>query len=367
MRLLLSVEPGFDPSHVMTMQIVEAGQAFESDDARLQFVDGVLEAVRGVPGVEHAAFTTLLPLSGEIEGYGLDAQSRPGRNGEDGSALRYTVTPGYFGAMRIPLVAGRLLDDTDRPGGPRAVVINESLADRLFGGADPLGELVRFGPQIERDGPWAEVVGVVGDVKHYSLAVDAPDAFYTVNGQWEWVDNVQTLVVRAGGAEAALVPGLISAVWSVNAHVPIRQIQTMEGYVRASAGSRRFVLLAVGTLAIAALVLAVVGLYGVVAGSVTERVREIGIRTALGATSRDVAGDVVRQAETLTLTGAAIGMVGAYASSRLTASMLFGMSEFDPITYGSVTAVMAGVALLAAWAPARRALAVDPTIALRAE
>jgi hypothetical protein len=178
---------------------------------------------------------------------------------------------------------------------------------------------VRFGPQIEREGPWAEVVGVVGDVKHYSLAVDAPDAFYTVNGQWEWVDNVQTLVVRAGGAEAALVPGLTSAVWSVSAHVPIRQIQTMERYVRASAGSRRLVLFAVGTLAIAALVLAVVGLYGVVAGSV-QRLREIGIRTALGAASRDVAGDGMRQAQTLTLTGAAIGLVAAYASSRLTAS-----------------------------------------------
>jgi len=153
----------------------------------------------------------------------------------------------------------------------------------------------------------------------------------------------------------------------VNADVPILRVQTMDGYITASAGNRRFALLAIETLAIAALLLAAVGLYGVVSGNVTERVREIGIRTALGATSGDVVGQVVRHAETLTLTGAAIGLVGAYASSRLIASMLFGVSALDPLTYGAVTALMAAVALLAAWAPARRAVGVDPTIALRAE
>lgn len=367
-RRLLSVEPGFDPSHVVTLQIVGAGHAFDSDTARLQFFDQALEAVRGVPGVRSAAFTSQLPLSGEVDGYGFEAQSLPDREaGESGSALRYAVTPGYFEALRIPLVAGRPLDAADRPGGPQAVVINESFARRLFGTGDPLGERLRFGPQMGPGRPWAEVVGVVGDVKHYSLAVDAPNAFYVASGQWAWVDNVATLVVRAAGGEAALVPSLERAVWSVNADVPILRVQTMDGYITASAGNRRFALLAIETLAIAALLLAAVGLYGVVSGNVTERVREIGIRTALGATSGDVVGQVVRHAETLTLTGAAIGLVGAYASSRLIASMLFGVSALDPLTYGAVTALMAAVALLAAWAPARRAVGVDPTIALRAE
>lgn len=367
-RLLLSVEPGFDPSHVVTMQVVGAGHAFDSDTVRLQFFDQALEAVRGVPGVMSAGFTSQLPLSGEVDGYGLEAQSFPDRNAEEnGSALRYAVTPGYFEAMRIPLVAGRLLDAGDRRGGAAAVVINQSFARRLFGAGDPLGERLRFGPQMGPGGPWAEVVGVVGDVKHYSLGVDAPNAFYVANGQWAWVDNVATLVVRAAGREATLVPGLERAVWSVNPHVPIRRIQTMDGFIAASAGNRRFALLAIETLAIAALLLAAVGLYGVVSGNVTERVREIGIRTALGATPGDVVGQVVRHAETLTLTGAAIGLAGAYASTGVIASMLFGVSALDPLTYGAVTALMAAVALLAAWAPARRAVGVDPTLALRAE
>lgn len=366
-RLLLSVEPGFEAAHVVTLQVVEAGPSFDSDAARLQFVDRVLAAVRGVPGVQHAAFTSLLPLAGEVDGYGLEAQSRPGRNGEDGSALRYAVTPEYFETMRIPLIAGRLIDETDRPGETPKVLINEGLARRLFGSAGAIGERVRFGPQIERGGPWAEVVGVVGDVRHYSLGVEAPGAFYVANGQWEWVDNVQTLVVRVAAPRAALVADLRRAVWSVSADVPIRRVAAMADFVGASAGTRRFALLAIETLAITALLLAIVGLYGVVSGYVSDRVREIGIRTALGASSLHVVGQVVRHAETLTLAGAAIGLVGAYLSSRLIESMLFGVSGLDPLTYASVTALMATAALLAAWAPARRAARVDPTVALRSE
>jgi len=209
---------------------------------------------------------------------------------------------------------------------------------------------------------------VVEDVRHYSLAVGAPDAFYVANGQWEWADNIETLVVRAApGRAAALIPSLQRAVWSVNPNVPIVRVQPMAGFVAASAGNRRFTLLAMQTLALTALLLAAVGLYGVVSGNVTERVREIGIRTALGASPGNVVGQVVRHAQALTLTGAAIGLVGAYAGSRLIGSMLFGVSPLDPATYGAGVALLAVVALLAAWAPARRAAAVDPTIALRAE
>ncbi|HXI20100.1 MAG TPA: ABC transporter permease, partial [Gemmatimonadales bacterium] len=312
-RRVLSQEPGFDPSGVITMQVVEAGHEFDSTATRLQFFDQATAAVRQVPGVRSAGFTSQLPLSGEVDGYGYDARSVPTQKpGEAGSALRYAVTPGYFQTMGIPLVAGRLLDATDRPDAPRAVVINQSLARRLFGRKDPLGELMRFGPEIG-DGPWARVVGVVGDVRHYSLAVDPPDAFYVVNGQWAWVDREETLVVRTGAGRAAdMVPGLERAVWSVNPHVPILRVRTMESFVADSAGNRRFVLLALEALALAALVLAAVGLYGVVSGNVNERVREIGIRTALGATPGAVVGRVVGHAQALTLTGAGLGFAGAW-------------------------------------------------------
>ncbi|MGH7669371.1 MAG: ABC transporter permease, partial [Gemmatimonadaceae bacterium] len=367
-RRLVSVAPGFDPAHLITMQVVEAGHGFDSDTARLQFFQQALDAVRRVPGVADAAFTSQLPLSGEVDGYGYEWQGMPSvRAGENGSALRYAVSPSYFATMRIPLVRGRLLDDTDRPGGPEAVVISQSLAKRLFPDQDPIGKLMRFGPETGGSRPWDVVVGVVGDVKHSSLAVRAPDAFYVVNGQWAWADNVETLVVRAIGNAAALAPSLRRAVWSVNATAPILRVETMDHYIAASAGQRRLALAAIEVFALAALLLAAVGLYGVISGSVTERMREIGIRTALGAAPRDVVRSVVARALALAFTGVAIGLGGAYAASVLLASMLFDVSRLDPLTYAGVIALLAGVAVLAAWAPARRAAAVDPTIALRAE
>jgi predicted permease len=364
---LTSVAPGFDPAHVITMQVVEVGPEFDTDQSQLLFYEQALEAIRGVPGVVEAGFTSSLPLSGDQDSYGYEAEAHPeARPGEDGAALRYAVTPGYFAAMRIPLVAGRLLDGTDRPGAPPSVVINQSFAVQLVGKKSPIGQRLRFGPQMQ-SGRWMEVVGVVGDVKHHSLAVDAPPAFYAASGQWEWVDPVATLVVRTSRSPVALVPSLKAAVWSVNPNVPVQRVETMNGFIAASAGNRRFTLLAIEVLAITALLLAAVGLYGVISGSVAERVREIGVRTALGATPRNVIGQVLRQALTLTVAGVTLGIGGGYAASRLITSMLFGVTPLDPITHLGVIVVMVGVALLAAWAPARRAVGVDPLTALRSE
>jgi putative ABC transport system permease protein len=268
--------------------------------------------------------------------------------------------------MRIPQVTGRVLNEADRPGAPLAVVINQSFAEQLVGKRDPIGQRLRFGPQMG-SGQWMEVVGVVGDVKQQSLAEDAPAAFYTATGQWNWVDNVATLVVRSSGSAVALVPALKAAIWSVNPNVPIQRVQTMNGFIQASAGNRRFALLAIEVLAVVALLLSAVGLYGVISGSVTERVREIGVRTALGASPRDVVGQVVRHALTLTLAGVAVGVLGGYAAGRMITSMLFGVTALDPITYGGVILLMVVVALLASWAPARRAVGIDPLIALRSE
>jgi putative ABC transport system permease protein len=247
------------------------------------------------------------------------------------------------------------------------VVINEGLARRLFGRATALGARLRFGPDMGT-GPWTEVVGVVGDVRHYSLAVDPPDAFYVPTAQWDWVDRVQTLVVRAAaGRTVDLVPSLQRAVWSVNPHVPLLRVRTMDDFVTESAGNRRFVLLALEALALTALVLAAIGLYGVVSGNVNERVREFGIRTALGASPGAVVRQVIGHAGTLALAGAVLGFAGAWAGSRLLGSLLYDVSPLDPLTYAAVVLLLAGVAMVAAWAPARRAVGVDPTVALRAD
>jgi predicted permease len=364
---LLSVPPGFEPSHVVTMQVVGGGRTSDSDASRRQFYRDGLDAVRGVPGVVSAAFTSLLPLSGEIDGYGIEAQSVPSTaNGAGGSAMRYTVTPDYFSVMGIPLRKGRLLDASDRPGAPISVVINESLAQQLFGNRDPIGERIRFGPQIGGS-DWDYVVGVVPNVKNFSLAAPAPNAVYVASDQWIWVDNVQTLVVRARGDAAALAPSIQRAIWSVNRDRPIQRIRTMDSFVAASAGERRFALLVIEAFAIAALALAAIGLYGVIAGGVAERIREIGIRSALGAAPADIVSRVVGRSLRLTFVGVLLGAIGSFGATRLVQSMLFGVSRIDAVTYASVTTVLFVVAGIAAWAPARRAAGIDPTITLRAD
>jgi predicted permease len=364
---LLSVPPGFDPSHVVTMQVVATGPAFDSDAARMRLYRETLTAVRALPGVSAAAYTSQLPLSGDIDGYGAEAASVPtSTGGAAGSPMRYAVTPEYFATMRIPLLQGRLLNDEDRAGSPTAVVINESLGRRLFGTRSPIGERVRFGPQVG-GASWDYVVGVVPDVKHFSLAAGAPDAFYVATDQWVWVDNVQTLIVRATGGAAALVPSIRRAIWSIDRDRPIQRIRTMDSFVTASASQRRFALLVIETFAGAALLLAAVGLYGVIAGGVSERVREIGIRFALGASASHVVGRVVGRSLALTACGIVAGIVGSALATRLIASMLFGITRVDVPTYAGVIAVLLAVAAVAAWAPARRAVGVDPTTALRAE
>ena len=365
---LLAAPPGFDASHVVTMQVVESGAGFTSDTARLQFFELALERVRQLPGVVSAGWTSQLPLSGDVDGYGYEAQSvAESKNGAVGSALRYEVTPGYFSAMRIPLRRGRLVDATDRAGAPEAIVINESMAKRLFGDRDPIGQGVRFGPEMGSDRPWGYVVGVVGDVKQYSLAADAPDAFYVASGQWLWVDDVQTLVVRTSGDATAMVPSLKRTVWSIDRNLPIQRVRTMDDFVTAAAGQRRFAMVVIETFAIVAFVLAAIGLYGVVAGGVIERIREIGIRAALGATPAVIVGSVVRRSLALAAGGAVIGVGASLAATRLIRTMLFGVSSVDVVTYAGVLLLMLVTAGVAAWAPARRAAGVDPTMALRAD
>ena len=365
---ILATAPGFDAANVLTMQIVTTGKRYDSEEhALLQYFNSVLEAVRGVPGVLDAALTSQLPLSGDFDAYGVAFESAPQTTVNEAGALRYTVTPDWFRTMRIPLLRGRLLDARDRPGAPEAVVISESLA-RYFGQEDPIGQRVRFGPEISRtDLPWDVVVGVVGDVKQSSLALAPPGAFYVPMGQWSWVDDVQSLVVRSRGDAAGLAPAIRRAIWSVDPSPPIVRISTMEDLVAASEGERRFVRTVFGVFALAALVLAAVGLYGVIAGSVSERTREIGLRAALGATPQRILGLVVRQGITLTALGVAIGLVAAVGASRGLATLLFGVSALDPVTYAGVIALLAAVSIVASAVPAWNASRVDPTIALRSE
>ncbi len=367
---LLAVTPGFDSSHVLTMQVQEVGHRDDPDEARLQFYRLALDAVRAVPGVTSAAFTNQLPLSGDFEGYGVlfESLSTAAPGEENSSALRYAVTPDYFSTMRVPLLRGRFLEAGDLTSGPEAILINESYARREFSGRNPIGERVRLGPEIgDSARPWDVIVGVVGDVKQTSLALGPPDAFYVASGRWSWVDAVQSLVVRTGMDAAALAPAVKSVIWSVDRHQPIVRVATLDTLVARSEAERRFTLIVFEAFALAALTLAAVGIYGVLAGSVTERTREIGVRSALGASRRRVLALVLRQGLTLAAVGVILGIGGAALASRAIATLLFGVSQHDPATYVEVVAVFAAVATAACWVPAWRASRVDPMTALRAE
>ncbi|HET7565500.1 MAG TPA: ABC transporter permease [Gemmatimonadaceae bacterium] len=366
---LFATTPGFDAEHVLTMQLDVAGHRDDSDAARYQFFVQALDRVRHLPGVTAAAFTSQLPLSGDVpDGYGLQSESVPQNLNELPSALRYAVTPGWFRAMRIPLVRGRVLNDNDRPGDGEAIVISESLAQHEFPDVDPIGQRLRIGPDIgDTTRPWGIVVGVVGDVKQTSLALGAEDAFYAAMGQWRWVDNVQSLVVRTSGDPTALANAVERAIWSVDRTVPIIRVATMHELVARSEAQRRFVLTVFETFALAALALAVIGIYGVLASSVAERTRELGVRAALGASPERIRALVLRQGITLAGIGVVIGVIGAVLATRGIVTLLFGVSSFDPITYLGVTALLLGVSGIACWIPAWRAARVDPAVTLRAE
>ncbi|HXY32568.1 MAG TPA: ABC transporter permease [Gemmatimonadaceae bacterium] len=361
---LFAVEPGFDPSRLLTMQVQLASHRFDNDTAAEQFFAQALEAVRRVPGVTSAALTSQLPMSGDVDEYGVHFAMSPTKVVEGGSTYRYAVSPGYLETMHIPLRRGRWFDDHDVAGAPLVAVLSDSYARRIFGGADPSGQRLRIGPP---DGPPFTIVGVVADVKQLSLAVTGSDAIYIPESQWLFPDRVMSVVVRAHGDIAALAPSIRQAVWSVDKDQPVVRLSTMDDLVAASAAERRFVLILFEAFALAALVLAAAGIYGVLSGNVAERTREIGVRTALGATRPMILGLVLREGFTLSALGAAIGLAGAAAATQALAAMLFGVSRLDPVTYVAVIALLAAVAAIASVVPAWRATRVDPASTLRTD
>jgi putative ABC transport system permease protein len=366
LQRLFSTDPGFDASHVLTMQVDEASQRYNPDLARLTFFRQALDAVRAVPGVESAAFTSQLPLSGDLDIYGIGFE-KDARNGSpELPALRYAVTPDYFTTMHIPLRRGRFFNERDTTGAPRVAIIDESLAKRKFGSDDPIGRRVCL-RCMPGEQPWSTIVGVVADVKQSSLAIGEEDAFYVPNSQWYWADNVMSLVVRTRADAATLTPSIRSAIWSIDKDQPIVRVATMKHLLAASEAKRSFTLIAFEIFGLVGLILAATGIYGVLSGTVTERTREIGVRAALGATRSNILGLFVRQGLTMTALGLAIGFAGALAATRALITLLFGVSRLDPLTYFAVLALLLTVSLLACWMPAWRATQVDPAITLRAE
>jgi putative ABC transport system permease protein len=365
LQRLFAVAPGFEPSRLLTMQVQTSGHRFDEDSTTYRFFEEALEAARQVPGVMAAALTSQLPLSGDEDIYGVHFEASPSQRAEeDHGAFRYAVTPGYMETMRIPLRQGRTLEQHDRSGAPLVALINESYARREFPGIDPIGKRLRIGPM---DGPLYTIVGVVGDVRQMSLAISQSDAVYTTPSQWRFADNAMSLVIRTRGDPTALVPAIRQAVWAVDKDQPIVRVATMDDLVAASAAERRFALILVEAFALAALVLAAAGIYGVLSGRVAERTREIGVRSALGASRGNILTLVVGQGMTLTGLGVSIGLAGAALASEVMVAMLFGVSHLDPVTYLGAIALLGAVAVIACGVPAWRAAQVDPASTLRVE
>lgn len=360
---LFAVPPGFDASRVVAMQVRTSGRAFDDAGYTNRYFARALEAARAVPGVESAAFTSQLPLSGDVDGYGVRFEDDNDPEGDHG-AYRYAVAPGWFETMDIDVLRGRPLDARDVAGAPAAALINQSFARRIFAGRDPIGEHLRVGSE---DSEWLTIVGIVGDVKQSSLSAGVEDAVYMTPENFYFADRARWLVARVRGDGGALIPSIERAVWSVDAAQPIVRAMTMTDLLAASEARRRFALMTFEAFALFALVLAAVGIYGVLSGSVGERMREIGVRSALGASRADILALVLLQGMSMAGLGVTIGLVGAIAASRGLVTLLYGVSRLDPLTYAGVVGMLALVAAGACALPAWRAARVDPTTTLRAQ
>lgn len=363
---LFEVRPGFNSDALLTVELDLFGSRYDSIPPIQRFYAATVDRVSAIPGVARAAVVTQLPLSGDFDAWGMHFESKPSANpADDPSGFRFGVSPGYLKTMEIPLLRGRDITTEDTHDAPPVILINEALARKVFPDQEPLGQRVKV---AGTDGPWRTIVGVVGNVHHQGLDAGEELQFYMPYTQVPWSDGRQVLVVRSTGADpVTLVPAIRQAIREVDPTIPLASVATMNEHIQTTAAIRRFARAIFQVFALVAMLLAGLGLYGVLAGSVAERRGEIGIRGALGAPRHRILALVARHALGLTFTGLLIGLGGAVFLAQLLRSLLFGVTASDPVTLGVVTVLLTLVALAAAGVPAWRAASVDPAVVLRGE
>ncbi len=374
---LSNVSPGFTTDHILIGDLVLSPVAYKDPVARMNFFDNVREKTAAAPGIRSVGSASFLPVSGQGSALYFNIQGRPPAGPQNFTIANYrTVSPGYFQTLGIPLISGRLIDERDREEAPDVAVINATMAKTYFPNQSPLGQHLQLGPAPDKDVPWMEIVGVVGDVKQ-ALASEAPTEIYFPHRQGNKIsgpDKVAVLpvfalsmVVRTAGDPMNTANDLRSVVRSVDPNQPIVRLRTMEENISASIAQPRFHTVLLAIFAGLALLLAAVGIFSVMAYSVTQRTRELGVRMALGASRGRVLQLVLAHGFRLTVLGVVIGFFGAFAASRYFESFLFNVSARDPMTMPLVAFGMVIISMFACYLPARRATLVDPMVALRQE
>jgi putative ABC transport system permease protein len=366
---LRSMDPGFRPDHVLTMVVPLRSVRYSEFARRAQFFDDVLARVKTLPGVKSAGFTSVLPFGWKGGGMGGFV---PGgivlRPDISYTASNRVVTPGYFETMRIPLRRGRLFDEhDDRPDAPAVAIVNETMARRFWPGQDALGKRIRYAT-TDRGAPWARIVGVVGDMRQMGLNEPPLEEMYFPH--WQAIGNYMLpygLAVRCDRDPLQLAHAITRAVHSVDPDQPVSAVMTLDDILDQELAQRRVQTVLLGGLAALALILASVGIYGVMAHLVSQRKREIGIRMAIGARRIDVLALVLRRGMVLAVAGIAAGILLAIAFTRLMAGLLVGVSPTDPWILAGMSLLLLTVALAACLIPARRAASIDPIQTLRAE
>ncbi|HTD61947.1 MAG TPA: ABC transporter permease [Gemmatimonadaceae bacterium] len=360
---LMRVRVGFAPDHVLTARLRTVGQRYDSAAMINRYYDGVLDAVARTPGVVAVGAIQLLPMEDHwttavrIEGQPVDEGRLP-------DAGFMAIRGEYFAAMRIPLLAGRTFDASNRPADSNTVIVNDAAAKRFFPKGDALGERIRIGP--DPHGSWLTIIGIVGDVRDEALDVPAKPALFLNHRQNTWLSSL-AIVVRTSGDPAVVVPALRRAVKAMDPTLAVRDVRSLDDVVAASLAPRRLALGLASSFAAVALLLAALGIYGVLAYTVAARTRELGVRLALGATPHGVLLLVVRQGTVWAALGLALGVGGAIAFGRLLAGMLYGVGPTDAATYVLVVLTVLAVVGVACLVPARRATRVDPLTCIRAE
>jgi len=361
---LMNVDPGYDPRGVITLHTYVYGARYQKAENELGYYDQAMQRLRAMPGVESVAMTSNLPLANfDRSGFNI-RDRRPSLPSEVPSVDVYSVSPDLFRVMRIPVLRGRQFTNQDGPSAPKVALIGETCARQMFPGEDPIGKEIQLGGRDD-NGPWTTIVGVVGDVHQYGLDQPARMGAYIVQSQnlsYNFFMVART-AIGARGMEAAARAAFLA----VDPTLPVFSVQPMETYIASSLAERSFTLLLLALFGGLALILAAVGIYGLISYAVTLRTREVGIRMAFGAERSDVLAMVLRQSLALIGLGLAIGFAASLALTRLLTSLLFEVRPNDLGTSALVALLLATVALLACYLPARRAASVDPMIALRYE